>query len=68
MKVVEVLGSPHGINGNTGVVSNQVLLAVERAVAGRQTESAGGMQWARLTACARSAKQTEAIVLAAGFG
>ena len=31
MKIVEVLGSPHGIKGNTGVLSSQVLLAAEQA-------------------------------------
>ena len=30
-KIVEVLGSPHGIKGNTGVLSSQVLLAAEQA-------------------------------------
>jgi len=30
-KTVEVLGNPHGINGNTGVLSSQVLLAAEQA-------------------------------------
>mgnify|MGYP001164243381 FL=1 len=31
MKIVEILGSPHGIKGNTSVLSSQVLLAAERA-------------------------------------
>jgi len=30
-KIVEVPGSPHGIKGNTGVLSSQVLLAAEQA-------------------------------------
>ena len=31
MKIVEVLGSPHGIRGNTGLLSSQCLQAAEEA-------------------------------------
>jgi len=29
MKIVEVIGSPHGVKGNTGLLSSQVLEAAE---------------------------------------
>ncbi len=36
MKIVEILGSPHGVKGNSSIPPSQVLLAAERAGAAAQ--------------------------------